>query len=127
MDNVCWKCKQPWIFDLQRTVICLILFLLKKLKIHLIRNCFMWEWIHVFTFLHWIYSIHFINISSFVSNLVLYIWKCVQCQWTNNDIPSSFTVELAFLVGKWINCFVTDIIIERWVWSSWDRTGHGIA
>ena len=118
MDSVCWKWKQE--------CIC-ILSLLKRLKTHLVKHWFMWEWINIFMFLHWFYSIHFRNISNFVWNLILHLWKYVQYQQTNNDILSSLTVKVALDVGKWMTCIVTDMIVESWVWSPWDKFDHGIA
>ena len=52
------------------------------------------------------------SISNFVSNLFLYILKYFQFLLNNNSILTSFIVKTAFLVGKEITCFVTDIIIE---------------
>ena len=90
---------KPVYVYLQKAVICWISFLLKRLKTHLVRNHFVWEWINMFTFLHWIYSTQFINISNFVSNLIHYLFfKYVQYQWTNNSICWSLTVNLLFFL-----------------------------
>ena len=55
-----------------------------------------------------------------MSNLILHILKIVEHLWTNNLIPSSLTVKIAFLVGKWITCFIIDIIIESSMYAQCD-------
>ena len=113
---------KPVFVDLQKTLICS--------NIEKAQNTIGKEFICVkmnacVQFSTLIYWIPFVNISNFVWNLILHLLKYVQYQWTNNDIPFSFTV--AFHGGKWIMCFVTYIIIESWVCPPRDWTSHGIA
>ena len=77
----------------------------------------------MFTFLLWFYSIHFINISNFVSNLIFYILKYFQFH-DLNSICSSLMMNIAFL-GKQPTCFSADIIMDSCIWPYRKRTGHG--
>ena len=89
---------------LQRTAIRWISSVLKRLKTQLIRNWWVWQWMHVFPFLYCFYSIYFKNISNFMSNLFHYVFKYYHYCWSNNYILSSFTMKIAFLWVSDIFC-----------------------
>ena len=55
---------------------------------------------------------------NFVSNSIFHVWKYVQCQLTNKNIPSSLKNKIAF---------ATDNLLKSWVLPPRDWTGHGIA
>ena len=93
------SCFNGQCLQMQRGMIYGISSLLKRLKTHLVISWWIWQWMPVFNFQSWFYSVHFIKLSNFVSNLIFYILKYDPCQWSYNDIPSSLTVKLAFLVG----------------------------
>ena len=127
MDIVCLKCTQACIFlPANNRNLSDLVSIEKAQSTYFVRQLFMWHSMHEITFPHWFYSIPFKNTSNFVFNIILYILKYVQYLWTNNCTPSSLTVKFAFPVGKWINCFVLNNIIESWVWPPRDRTSHGI-
>ena len=81
---------------LQRTVILGISSLLKRLKTHLVKNHFLWEWMYVITFQHWFDWIHFINISNCVSNMKHYILIC----------SISMNKQINILIPNRENCFL---------------------
>ena len=105
-DSVCWKCKKAYICLPAKDSDMLIFIAFEKAQ-----NTVGKKLIHVrmnacIQFSTLILSNTFCKNSNFVWTLILHLWKHVQYQWTNNDIPSSFTVKNYFLVVKWITCFL---------------------
>ena len=68
----------------------------------------------------------FLNISNFVSNLILYILKYVWFLSTEFNLLIPWN-EIAFLVGKQMTSFTMDTISESWVWLLRDRAHQSIA
>ena len=78
MNSDCWKCKQACICLPAKDSDLWDLISIEKAKKNLVRWCFIWQWMHVFIFLHWFYSIHFIN-----NNLVAFFGFKISCLKNN--------------------------------------------